>query len=218
MGNTPEIWLVKDKTGEVISKPPSRKAARDESTGMLAPRFIAALKDPRSLNKIVNELLNSEFPELQHKLILDKVDLRGHVQPTPLPRDRNFTKQVRRAYEFRCSFCDFSAHLRDELVGLEAAHIQMHAKDGPDTVSNGILLCSQHHELFDAGALGLSVVRGEHRILVSQDLQANMGSRDLVSLSGQKIRLPQGGYEPPGKEHIAWHYNYLFKQPERQLA
>lgn len=83
------------------------------------------------------------------------------------------------------------------------------------TLNNGILLCTQHHRLFDAGALGLRAVSGKRKILVSQRLQAG---DDLVSLSGQEIRPPQRGYDPPAEEHVEWHYENLFAQPERQLA
>ena len=119
------------------------------------------------------------------------------------------------AYEFRCSFCEFSAILRDQFVGLDAAHVRMHAKDGPSTLSNGISLCTQHHVLFDRGVLGLRLVSGERKILVSQHLLAN---DDLVSLSGREMRPPQRGYDPPAEEYVEWHYENLFAQPERQLA
>lgn len=215
--STPEIWLVEDNTGQRITKFPSSMAVRDQSIGRLTSRFKSALYIPEVRDEIVNELLNAEFPVSQHESILNKVDLRGYIRLTPRVRDPNFMKQVRRAYDFCCSFCSFSARLHGELVGLEAAHIRMHAQGGPDALRNGILLCAQHHSFFDDGALGLKIVRGEYRILVSQDLQ-DMSGADLVSLSGKRIRLPQKGYEPPGEEHIEWHYMNLFKRPERQLV
>ena len=231
LGTTPEIWSVRDRAGndiakmsQPLNKTKSQPAREDvsflkaEATGMLAPRFVTALGEPELRDAIVNELLNAEFPESQHQSILAKVDLLWHVRLASPRRDPHFRESVLRAYEFCCSFCDFSARLRDQLVGLEAAHVRMHAKDGPSTLSNGISLCTQHHRLFDAGALGLAVVRGERKILVSQHLQASMGGGDLVSLSGQKMRLPQIGYEPPAVEHVEWHYKNLFAQPERQLV
>lgn len=227
LGTTSEIWSVCDRADNDIvkmSKPldgksqPAREDVsflKDEATGVLATRFVAALGDPELRDDIVNELLKAEFPESQHESILAKVSLLGIVRLAPPRRDPNFRDSVLRAYEFRCSFCDFNARLRDQLVGLDAAHVRMHAKDGPSTLSNGILLCTQHHRLFDAGALGLRAISSKQIILVSQRLQAG---DDLVSLSGQEMRPPQRGYEPPAKEHVEWHYENLFAQPERQLA
>lgn len=227
LGTTPEIWSVRDKAGNNVAQMSSpldetRQPAREnvsflkeEATGVLDLRFVAALKDPELRNGIVNELLNTEFPESRHESILTEVGLQWHVRSMVPRRDSNFRNSVLMAYEFRCSFCEFSALLRDQLVGLDAAHVRMHAKDGPSTLSNGISLCTQHHVLFDRGVLGLRLVGGERKILVSQHLLAN---DDLVSLSGQEMRPPQRGYEPPAKEHVEWHYENLFAQPERQLA
>lgn len=228
LGTTPAIWSVSDREGNDIvhmSEPlddtrstPARETIsflKAEATGALHPRFVAALGEPELRDAIVSELLNAEFPESQHESILAKAGLLGHVRLAPPRRDPNFRDSVLRAYEFRCSFCDFNARLRNQLVGLDAAHVRMHAKDGPSTLSNGISLCTHHHRLFDAGALGLRLVGGKRKILVSQHLQAG---DDLVSLSGREIRPPQPGYEPPAEEHIEWHYEYLFAHPERQLA
>lgn len=227
LGTTPEIWSVRDKAGNDVSKMSSplaetRHPAREnvgflkeEVTGSLDLRFIAALKDPELRHGIVNEILNTEFPESRHESILVEVGLQRHVRPVVPRRDPNFRESVLMAYEFRCSFCEFRALLRDQIVGLDAAHVRMHAKDGPSTLSNGISLCTQHHVLFDRGVLGLRLVGGKRKILVSQHLLAN---DDLVSLSGQEIRPPQPSYEPPAEEHIEWHYENLFAQPERQLV
>lgn len=228
LGTTSEIWSVRDSDGNDIvqmSEPldatrsaPARETVsflKAEAVGSLHPRFVTALGEPELRDAIVNELLNAEFPTSQHESILAKAELLWHVRLAPPRRDPNFRESVLMAYEFRCSFCDFNARLRDQLVGLDAAHVRMHAKDGPSTLSNGISLCTQHHRLFDAGALGLRVVGGERKILVSQHLLAG---DDLVSLSGREMRPPQRGYEPPASDHVEWHYENLFVQPERQLV
>ena len=229
LGTTTEIWSVRDSVGNDIAKmrepldetksTPARETIsflKAEATGSLTPRFVAALHDPEVLEGIVNELLKAEFPESRHQTILESVGLLRHVRLAPPSRDPGFRESVLMAYEYRCSFCDFSAHLRDHLVGLDAAHVRMHAKDGPSDLSNGMSLCAQHHRLFDAGALGLGFMGKERRILVSQHLRTE--TRDLISLSGREMRLPQAGYEPPARDHIEWHYDNLFLQPERQLT
>lgn len=217
-----ELWSVRTAEGDDIRAMPQRvrenaKYLREHATGRLAPRFAAALGDPELRDRLVGELLRSEFPETLHEGILAEVGLAQHVRLASTPRDPKFQRVVPMAYEFRCSFCDFSALMLGEHVGLDAAHVRMHSKDGPSTVDNGILLCALHHRLFDKGALGLDENR---RILVSQQLSVvdSVWDRSLLDLSGRSMRLPQRAYLPPALEHIEWHHENLFKKPARAPA
>jgi len=217
-----ELWSVRNLAGEDISAMPQHvrentKYLRNEATGQVAPRFAAALGDRELRNQLVNELLQSEFPETLHGGILTEVGLTQHIQLASTPRDPRFQRVVPMAYEYRCSFCEFGALMRGDHLGLDAAHIRMHSKAGSSTVDNGILLCALHHRLFDKGALGMD---GDLRILVSQQLTIvdNLSSRSLLDLSGRRIRLPQRGYDPPAIENIEWHHENLFRKPARAAA
>lgn len=217
-----ELWTVRTADGDDVRAMPQRvrensKFLREHAVGRLAPRFAAALGDPELRDRLVGELLRSEFPETLHEGILAEVGLAQHVRLASTPRDPKFQRVVPMAYEFRCSFCDFSALMLGEHVGLDAAHVRMHSKDGPSTIDNGILLCALHHRLFDKGALGLDEDR---RILVSQQLSVvdGVSNRSLLDLSGRHMRPPQRSYVPPAIEHIEWHHENLFKKPARALA
>ena len=217
-----ELWSVRDSAGADIRSMPqdvreNTKFLRAEATGRLAPRFAAALGDGNLRNRLINELLRSEFPETTHGSILAEVGLAQHVRLASAPRDPKFQRAVPMAYEFRCSFCEFGAQMRGEHVGLDAAHVRMHSKAGPSTINNGVLLCALHHRLFDKGALGIDE---HHRILVSQQLTIvdSMSNRSLLDLSGRPMRLPQTGYDAPALEHIEWHHENLFKKPARAIA
>ncbi len=217
-----ELWSVRTAEDDDIRAMPQRvrensKFLREHAVGRLAPRFAAALGDPELRDRLVGELLRSEFPETLHEGILGEVGLAQHVRLASTPRDPKFQRVVPMAYEFRCSFCDFSALMLGEHVGLDAAHVRMHSKDGPSTIDNGILLCALHHRLFDRGALGLDEDR---RILVSQQLSVTDGrsNRSLLDLSGRHMRPPQRSYLPPAIEHIEWHHENLFKKPARAPA
>ena len=217
-----ELWSVRTSAGEDVREMPQRirentRFLREHAIGRLAPRFVAALNDPQLRDRLVSELLRSEFPETLHESILAEVGLAQHVRLTSAPRDPKFQRVVPMAYEFRCSFCDFGALMLGEHVGLDAAHVRMHSKDGPSTIDNGVLLCALHHRLFDKGALGLDEDR---RILVSQQLSVvdSLWHRSLLDLSGRRMRLPQRAYEPPAAEHIEWHHENLFKKPARAPA
>lgn len=217
-----ELWTVRTKEGDDIYAMPqavreNTQFLRASAVGQLAPRFAAALGDAELRDRLVSELLRSEFPETAHESILAELGLDAHVRLRTVPRDPKFQRAVPRAYEFRCAFCEFGALMLGEHVGLDAAHVRMHSKNGPSTMDNGILLCALHHRLFDKGAIGLD---NRRRILVSQEVA--MGDRSprssLLDLSGRPMRLPQTGYDPPAIEHIEWHQDNLFKQPARAVA
>lgn len=60
-----------------------------------------------------------------------------------------FRQAVVKAYGECCAVCGFDARIVNTPMGIEAAHIQWQAYDGPDVVRNGVALCSLHHVAFD---------------------------------------------------------------------
>jgi putative restriction endonuclease len=94
------------------------------------------------------------------------------------------------AYRQRCAFCGLS--LKD---ALQAAHIiPWGAATAEQRVSpvNGLLLCSTHHALFDAGILSVSadrkIVCRRHKVPGHQWTDADQ--RAAGDLDGQEVRLP----------------------------
>jgi len=219
LGTSPELWKVEDSGGNDVSRMPqatkeSPVFLRTEAVGALAPEFELALHDPQIRSRVVNELLRMEFPETLHEEILQEVNLGHLVAAEQSPRDPRFKSTVLRAYEDRCSFCGYDLRLGGSPVGIDAAHVQMRSKGGPDRIENGLALCVQHHRLFDSGALGLDQ---DHRILVSEHL--NLSDQDSAALIrglvGHLIRRPLRRYRLPAAEHIDWHNKNLFKHPAR---
>ena len=65
-------------------------------------------------------------------------------------RDLHFGVAVRRAYREKCSLCEVGYRVRGRSLGLEAAHIIPVSENGTSAdVRNGVLLCRNHHVLFD---------------------------------------------------------------------
>lgn len=89
--------------------------------------------------------------------------------------------------------------------------------DGPDTIDNGICLCSLHHKLFDKGVLG---VTEDWQIAVSDDFVSRSAGAQthVLSLAGQPATPPQSLYSPPELEYINWHHHRVFRQPARTVA
>jgi putative restriction endonuclease len=121
------------------------------------------------------------------------------------------------AYEYRCAVCGYDGALGGVAVALDAAHVKWWAMDGPDSVENGVCLCSLHHKLFDNGVLG---VTEDWRVTVSGDFVGRSASAHthVLSLCGQPATQPQALYPPPKPEFIAWHGDEVFKHPARKAA
>ena len=87
--------------------------------------------------------------------------------------------------------------------GCEAAHVQWHAYDGPDSVDNGFAVEPTLHELFDAGAWTLT---DDRKILVSADLTGTETAVIRVrSLHGEWLRPPLSGELEISVAYIRWH-------------
>ena len=107
------------------------------------------------------------------------------------------------AYRQRCAFCELS--LRD---ALQAAHIiPWGAATAGQRVSptNGLLLCSTHHALFDSGILSVSADReiACHQYKV-QGQWTDADRRAASDLDGQPVRLPADTRLWPSDAAIAY--------------
>ena len=220
LANDRDLWILEDRNrNHIVSPNLSDKASarflRDHKISGGPPRaFQEALQNEEVRSRVVNALLHMEFPDTRHEEMLADVNLRERVTVQRARRDPYFAIVVLKAYEYRCSFCGFSAMLGDAAVGIDAAHVQMATRGGPDSVSNGLALCALHHRLFDRGALGLDQ---EYQILVSQHLTMNEDEAPvpIFSLMGSRMRSPLDEFAPPSRSHVTWHRENLFAEPAR---
>jgi putative restriction endonuclease len=126
-----------------------------------------------------------------------------------------FRDLLLRAYGRRCCFTGLSL-----TEGLEAVHIVPWAsceKKDRLNVTNGLLLSSLHHCLFDAGLLTLTPDR---RIVFCPPKRGHLDAADFeravtTELHLQPMRLPQNTAHYPSSEFIATHNRIL--QLERFL-
>ena len=200
------LWLV-DSVKPIASEQPSDRALRHaEAVGSLAPDFAAALlDDPELMLAVVRHLLVSNWPESLHSSVCESVGLdidgiealltQWRVVEVPYPdrrRDPEFRVKVLRAYEYRCAMCGFDGRLDSTTVGLEAAHIQWWAVNGPDTIPNGLCLCVMHHRMFDRGVLGLNPDR--EFMVSAQFVGRNRAADSMVTaLAGRELLPPRDG-------------------------
>ena len=119
--------------------------------------YDALHRDPDLAMQVARSLLDAHFPWTRHREILRAVGIEADfVESRRRRRDSAFRGRVLEAYVYRCAVCGFAVRLGDRPVAIDAAHIRWHQAHGPATVSNGIALCTLHHELFDAGTFTLA--------------------------------------------------------------
>ena len=95
------------------------------------------------------------------------------------------------------------------LPALEAAHIRPYGKGGEHEVSNGLLLRSDVHRLFDRGYV---TVTPEHRILVSPRLKSDYeNGKSYYPFDGKPLVVrPDGGADQPDADCLDWHNTHVF--------
>lgn len=93
---------------------------------------------------------------------------------------------------------------------LEAAHIKPYSENGPHQVSNGILMRSDLHTLFDNGYMTLTK---EFSIEVSRRIRDEFSNgREYYALHGKKlVSLPQQIENRPDPAFLEWHQNHCYR-------
>lgn len=116
-----------------------------------------------------------------------------------------FRLAVTGAYDGRCAV----SHERS-LPVLEAAHIRPFSDEGPQEVSNGLLLRADIHKLFDAGYV---TVTPEHRFVVSRRLEEQWENGKIYyAMEDRSILLPQNKEDRPSLELLRWHNENVFER------
>ena len=110
-----------------------------------------------------------------------------------------FRVLVTDAYNRKCSISG-----EKTLLVLEAAHIQSFSSAGPNSISNGLLLRSDIHKLFDAGYL---TITPDYRVEVSRRIKQEFeNGKEYYQFHGKTcLFLPEAPGERPRKQYIDWH-------------
>lgn len=113
---------------------------------------------------------------------------------------------VTEAYQKRCSITG-----ERTLPVLQAAHIQPYAAAGPHVVSNGLLLRSDLHILFDRGYV---TVTPELRVEVSKRIREEFANgREYYAFHGKPLAvLPGELAERPATEFLRWHNENCYER------
>jgi putative restriction endonuclease len=126
---------------------------------------------------------------------------------TVLPRlgQGAFRVLVTDAYGKRCAFTR-----ERTLPVLEAAHIKPYAAGGRHELSNGLLLRSDLHKLFDLGYV--TVDPGTRQIVVSRRIKEEFeNGRDYYALHGTVLQSPNDPVALPSLANLTFHSGSVFR-------
>lgn len=205
------IWTFNKKELIKPNTDYSKKFLKENKiVGRLKPEISQALKSDIKLAKqIVDYLLESNFPVTYHDDLLVSLGLESLEKERKIKRDPDFREKVLDAYSRRCAVCEYSIRVRDQLVGLEAAHIKWHQARGPSSESNGIALCPLHHKLLDYGAFMI-----DEKMCIQVSAKANGQKLEdyLLRYNGKQIDLPRNKKFYPKPEFLSWHVKEVFQK------
>ena len=115
---------------------------------------------------------------------------------------------VTEAYQQRCAITGGRI-----LPVLEASHIRPFAAEGPNRVSNGLLLRSDLHTLFDRGYL---TVTPNFRIEVSKRIKEEFanGTEYYAHHGNALVVLPGNSLERPAAQFLRWHNQHVYENAD----
>lgn len=114
-----------------------------------------------------------------------------------------FRLAVTEAYERACAVTT-----EHSLPVLEAAHIRPFSSGGLHDVSNGLLLRTDIHRLFDRGYV---TVTPEREFVVSRRLREDYeNGRVYYEMHGHSVVVPRDVARQPSRELLAWHSEEVF--------
>jgi putative restriction endonuclease len=124
---------------------------------------------------------------------------------TPRLGQGSFRLLVADAYGRRCTMT-----AERTFPALEAAHIHRYSRGGDHSLSNGLLLRSDLHKLFDLGYL--TIEPSTLKIRVSRTIREEFeNGRDYYRLDGQPLRQPENQLAFPSIDKLKYHYENEFR-------
>jgi putative restriction endonuclease len=124
-----------------------------------------------------------------------------------LPRlgQGSFRIVVTDAYERRCALTG-----ERTLPVLDAAHIKPYSVHRRHEISNGILMRSDLHRLFDEGYITIDPL--DRRIQVSSRIRQEFeNGKDYYKLHGQRVREPKQIVYRPLAENLEYHAGTIYR-------
>src|SRR4030042_5982491 len=141
--------------------------------------------------------------EYNNQFIVEEENLTNRYGSEILTRVRlgqgAFRVLITDTYERKCAISG-----EKTLPVLDAAHIKPYDQSGPHSISNGLLLRTDLHKLFDKGYL---TITNDYKIEVSRKIKEEFeNGRDYYKYHGNNLMtLPSRPMDKPSQEFVDWH-------------
>jgi putative restriction endonuclease len=120
-------------------------------------------------------------------------------------RSPAFRRKILSIYDHQCAACGLRIKLPagNDVSFIDAAHLIPFSESQNDHPTNGLALCKNHHWAMDRKLIAPCP---DHRWCVSNviDPRRSNGEKELLTLSGQKLLLPQDEAFYPDVEGLKW--------------
>jgi putative restriction endonuclease len=121
-------------------------------------------------------------------------------------REAAFAGSVKSAYSDTCAFTGLRIINGGGRSEVQAAHIRPVAADGPDSLRNGLALCSTFHWMFDRGLISIA---DDHQLLLAKGAVPPAAER---LINPDRILLaPRRADQAPHPVFLRWHRDNVFK-------
>lgn len=125
-------------------------------------------------------------------------------------RDIVFRRRVREAYGHRCAISGLRLRNGGGRPEVQAAHIRPVARQGSDSIRNGLALTGTLHWMFDRGLVS---VAEDNSILVSRNKVPREVADRLIRPEG-RLCLPDERRNHPDPRNLRWHRETVFGQSD----
>jgi putative restriction endonuclease len=162
-----------------------------------------ALQDGRRLWELVQTAIRTPVVSDEHAADNQRPMYGEPMLVRPRLGQGAFRVLVTDTYQRRCAITREKA-----LPVLQAAHIRPVAEGGQHEVSNGLLLRSDVHTLFDRGYVTVSP---DFQFRVSRRLKVDFDNGEhYFQLEGTRIWVPPRMQDQPKREFLEWHADTMF--------
>jgi putative restriction endonuclease len=192
---------------------------RENPVGKLSSEIeIQLLRSPELFAKVIRLILDTAFTDSIYEDVLVAVGFDPHeiLYSNPFTvldiakkrRDPQWPRKILQAWENHCAFCGYDGKIDNTPVGIDAAHIRWFNQAGPDSLDNGLALCTLHHRLLDRGVLGF---KDPQTLTVSASFAAiSESGKRIYDLHGSRLE-PRLGTKLPAVEYVDWHTENIFR-------
>jgi putative restriction endonuclease len=197
---------------EINQSIPIRRDIQVSDVGKVFARFtdgfeyLVAIPENRRLMR--EALIVRYFPHLRsnvpdHVAAIPSVTLVN--EEVEYGRSPAFRRKILSIYDHQCAACGLRIKLPagNDVSFIDAAHLIPFSESQNDHPTNGLALCKNHHWAMDRKLIAPCP---DHHWCVSNviDPRRSNGEKELLTLSGQKLLLPQDEAFYPDVEGLKW--------------